>query len=353
VGTVEQLWLQLEVVGCPTVCRQCWAQGVGYPAMPIGDVARVLEQAHAFCDQHGLGFGAYPMHELAAHAQAVEILGLFANHVGAAEFEPLATTGVPLAMREDWREVLAAAAKLGTTTVWVAFHGIGVEHDRQVSRSGAFAETCLAVQRIHEAGLRVGANVFLTKANASEAGRLLDALQWLRVDELWLGPANYNPIPRARHNESLRPELSDLRPLATRIPQVSLFDHGIWANLEGHTEAAWVRRALAGDWPETARHTGQVLELVCRPNFNVHRGMAGWYRQHHGNLRRDDAGAVLGRALAAGGQPADTLWFDLDPLPPVAELATHHGDPYGQALHFIATSVRYLWMDRAQRSRHG
>jgi hypothetical protein len=119
---VARLDLQVEVVGCPTVCRHCWAQGVPYPAMPVDDVAWVLEQTRRFCDDHGLGFGAYPMHELAAHPQAAEVLGVFADHVGAAEFEPLSTTGVPLAVREDWRELLAAAAELGTTTVWVAFH---------------------------------------------------------------------------------------------------------------------------------------------------------------------------------------------------------------------------------------
>jgi hypothetical protein len=95
---VATLELQVEVVGCPTVCRHCWAQGVPYPAMPVEDVAWVLEQAHRFCDDHRLGFGAYPMHELTAHPQAVELLRLFADHVGAAEFEPLSTTGVPLAV---------------------------------------------------------------------------------------------------------------------------------------------------------------------------------------------------------------------------------------------------------------
>jgi DNA mismatch repair protein MutH len=52
---------------------------------------------------------------------------VFADHGGAAEFEPLSTTGVPLALREDWQELLAAAAALGTTTVWVAFHGLWVD----------------------------------------------------------------------------------------------------------------------------------------------------------------------------------------------------------------------------------
>jgi hypothetical protein len=163
---VATLSLQVEVVGCPTVCRHCWAQGAPYPAMPLGDVARALEQVHRFCDAHGLGFSAYPMHELAAHPQAAQLLRLFADHVGAAEFEPLTTTGVPLATRQDWQELLAAAAKLGTTTVWVAFHGIGIEHDRQVNRPGAFTKTCLAVRRVHAAGLRAGCNVFVT-ANAA------------------------------------------------------------------------------------------------------------------------------------------------------------------------------------------
>jgi hypothetical protein len=27
---VAEFWLQVEVVGCPTVCRHCWAQGVPY-----------------------------------------------------------------------------------------------------------------------------------------------------------------------------------------------------------------------------------------------------------------------------------------------------------------------------------
>jgi hypothetical protein len=262
---VAELWLQVEVVGCPTVCRHCWAQGVPYPAMPVDEVAWVLEQAHRFCDDHGLGFGAYPMHELAAHPQAVELLRLFADHVGAVEFEPLSTTGVPLATREDWQELLTAAATLGTTTIWVAFHGVGTEHDRQVNRTDAFTETCLAVQRVHSVGLRAGCNVFLTTANLPQAERLLGVLQRLQVDQMWWGPATYYPTARGRRNERLRPALSELLPLADRIRTLRPLDHDVWANLEAHTEAAWARRALAGDGPSWTRHAGEVLELVCRP----------------------------------------------------------------------------------------
>jgi hypothetical protein len=106
-------------------------------------------------------------------------------------------------------------------------------------------------------------------------------------------------------------------------------------------------RALAGDWPEQPTQHGRALELVCRPTLDVHHGTAGWYRERHGNLRRDGVLAVLGRALAVGGRPAEAPWFNLDPLPPVAELAIQHGDVHSQSLHFTATSVRSLWLDRA------
>jgi hypothetical protein len=197
---------------------------------------------------------------------------VFADHGGAAEFEPLSTTGVPLALREDWQELLAAAATLGTTTVWVAFHGLGTEHDRQVNRPGAFTETCLAIQRAHAVGLRAGANVFVTSANAAEAQRLLEALERLQVDQTAWEPATYSPTPRGRRNERLRPRPQDLLPLADRIRQLSPFHADAWANLEAHTEAAWMARALAGDWPSQSseagaapRRSGVAAGLPSRP----------------------------------------------------------------------------------------
>jgi hypothetical protein len=351
---VAMLYLQVEAVGCATVCRHCWAQGVPYQAMPLGDVAWVLEQTHRFCAAHGLGFGAYPMHEVAAHPQAAEILRVFADHVGAAEFEPLSTTGVPLAIREDWRQVLAAAAKLGTTTVWVAFHGIGTEHDRQVNRPGAYAETCLAIQRVHAMGLRAGCNVFITRANLGQAERLLGALKRLQVDGMAWEPATYYPTLRGRRNERLRPRPSDLLPLADQIRQLSLFHGDAWANPEGFTEAAWARRALAGDWPSQLaemepRRGDQGLQLVCRPGLDLHTGTAGLYRERHGNLRTDGGQGVLGRALEQGGRSMDAVWFGPDRLPAVGELAARYGDRTGQGVHFSADSVRYLWLDRARR----
>jgi hypothetical protein len=205
--------------------------------------------------------------------------------------------------------------------------------------------------------LRAGANVFVTTANAGQAERLLETLQLLGVEEMAWEPATYYPTPRGRRNERLRPRPSDLLPLADRIRQLSPFYGNAWANLEAHTEAAWVARALAGDWPgqlaETeSRHGHQGQPLICRRDLELYTGVAGLYRERHGNLRTDGGHAVFGRALEQGGRSIDAVWFGPDRLPAVQEVAARYGDRSGRGVHFTETSVRYLWLDRTQRARH-
>ncbi len=351
---VATVYLCMEVVGCPTVCRHCWAQGVPYGAMPLADIAWALERAHRFCDDQGLAFNAYPMHEMAAHPDAPRLFHLFNEHSASAGsetmFEPLTTTGVPLAMREDWRDVLKAAAGTGTMNLWLAFHGVGDEHDRQVNRRGAFAETCLAVERIREAGLSVGCNVFVTTANLPRLDELITTLRRLPIDaDMWWGVAGFLPTARSRHNERVRPTLPDLLPAAGQIRELTAPHwRAWWADLEAQTEAAYVRRAGAGEWPVQIDRRESELALVCRPNLDVHAGLAGLHREWHGNLRTDGVEPVLSRALAAGRRLDEALWFG-DPLPSPSELAVHQGDPTGLRVHPSEQSVRYLWLDRDRR----
>lgn len=163
--------------------------------------------------------------------------------------------------------------------------------------------------------------------------------------------AGFLPTPRSRRNERLRPALSDLVPVANRIAGLTAHP-GWWASLDEHTEAAYVRQALAGDWPATQDQAPGELALVCRPNLDVHSGLAGLYLTRHGNLRTDGIGVVLDRALARGRQADDALWFAaLEVLPDPAELAARYGDASGLRVHPGPESVRYLWLDRAAQQR--
>ena len=352
-GLVTMLYLCMEVAGCPTVCRHCWAQGTGYGTMLLDGIAWVLEQAHRFCHARDVGFDAYPMHEVAAHPDAARLFGLFNSHSGTAPrtdgtmFEPLTTTGVPLAMRADWREVLEAAAAAGTECIWVAFHGAGEVHDRQVSRPGAFAQTCLGAERGRAAGLGVGGNVFLTAESLPQLDELIAATGRLFDAGPCYETASYLPTPRSRRNERLRLTLPDLAPVAARLADlVNPVNKCEWTGLETRTEAAYVQQVLAGGFPPIPDPAPGELALVCRPNLDVYSGLAGLYRVRHGNLRADGVAAVLGRALAHGRQRDCELWFGPGPLPAADELAARYGDPAGLGVHPGPESVRYLWLDR-------
>jgi hypothetical protein len=344
--------LIVEVMGCPTVCRHCWALGTPYGAMPIEDVAFVLDAAHRWCDANGTRFGAFPMHEVADHPQAADLIRRFAEHDWVKEpFQPFTTTGVPLALRDDWREVLEAAAETGTTVGWVALHGHGSEHDRMVGRRGAFEETCLGIERFHAAGMTVGCNVFLTSANAGQVPELAATLSRFQVEEECWQPAAAYPHARSRRYERLRAGLADLRPFAAEIGARSGFYQQHWADLELWTEGSWVRRAGAGDWPPLPDRDRDEALLVCRPNLDVHFGRAGLFGERFGNLRHDGVEQTLGSALKARGRSLDELWFRPEHLRPLPELAVAHGRPDGDGLHFDGESVRYLWLDRMAHPR--
>jgi hypothetical protein len=327
--------------------------------MPLADIAWVLEQGQAACAEAGIVLSAYPFHEVAAHPEASSVLRLFSafpgdrsRDEGRPMFEPLSTTGVPLALRSDWAEVLATCRELGTTVVWPAVHGLGETHDRLVRRAGAYQETLLGIERACSVGMGVGCNVFLTRENLGQFDAMVADLLAHGVTQLWVGTAGYLPTARSRRYEALRPALGDLLPLVERVQALPgpRFSCKLWADLAAHTEAAYVRRALDGAWPAPPESFGDELQLVCRPNLDFYWAIPGRYRRRFGNLRCDNAQAVLRAALAHdGGSSDDALWFTLDPLPDVRTLAERYGDPAGGGVHFSPQSVRYRWLDLAQR----
>jgi hypothetical protein len=348
------LHLSLEVSGCPTACMHCWANGGAYRPMPLADVEWVLVQGQRFCHEEGLSFAPYAMHEVLAHPQAAEVLQRLIA-INATELEPLPTTGVPLATRPDWQDLLATIRELGIKTLWFTFHGVGAVHDRAVNREGAFEESCLAVERAHAAGFRCGCNVFATKEALAQFDALVQRLHDLPLDETGWEVARYHPIPRRRLSERSRPELTDLAPYAGEIAASSIFWRDKWRSLADRTESAYVDRALheitveedPWQWPASPDH----VSVVCRPNLDVYSGIAGTYGRCHGNLREDGADAVLKRALEYGSVSADALYFATDAVPPVSELAAQVGATDGTRIYFTAAEMRLRWLDLALAGR--
>jgi hypothetical protein len=348
---LPDLLMYVEVMGCPTTCQHCWAVGRPYQAMPLEDIAWVLHEVRRFCAAHDLTVDGYPMHEFAAHPQAGHVMRLFHDLWNVVE-EPIPTTGVPLATRDDWRELLETLLSLGTSTLWFAFHGASEVHDRAVLREGAYRESLRAVGLAREAGMRAGCNLFLTKDSAGQFDQLVADLQHAGIQEIIPCLYSFLPNARGRHSEPLRPEWQDVEPLVKKLDSIpeTAFWRRFWYELpHQHTESWYVRQALDDVWPEESEHWERI-PLVCRPNLDVYRGMAGQYIKRCGNLRRDGVDEVLSRAVADGASSDDELWFPGVELLPVQELAARFGDARSQRIHMHPASIRYWWSECARRA---
>jgi hypothetical protein len=141
-----------------------------------------------------------------------------------------------------------------------------------VRRAGAYQETLLGIERVRAAGLEVGCNIFLTRENLAQFDALVADLLARGVTQFWVGPANYLPTARSRRYEALRPALADLVPLVEPVQALPgpCFEWAVWADLAAHTEAAYVQRALDRAWPAEPEPGGEELQLVCRPNLDLH-----------------------------------------------------------------------------------
>jgi len=347
---LPDLAMQVEVVGCPTVCLHCWAMGRPYQAMPLEEISWVLHEVRRFCTTHQLSFTGYPMHEVLAHPQAGEVLVLF-QQLWEVAFDPLPTTGVPLATRPDWREILAPLRSYCVPMLWFAFHGTGEVHDCMVQRQGAYLESLRAVALARQAQVHTGCNLFLTTENVSHFDQLVADLLQAGMESIDPCIYGFTPNARGRLTERVRPTWQEVQPILAQLdtlPVDDLVRRG-WRE-EVHPESWFVQQALSGSWPaEPEKADQRLIWLVCRPNLDVYRGDAGHYNKRYGNLRRDGVDEVLNRALADGACSHEELWFTREQLLPVQEVAARFGDQKSQRIH-DAGSVRHWWLDCARRA---
>jgi len=247
-------------------------------------------------------------------------------------FDPLPTTGVPLATRPDWREILAPLRSYCMPMLWFAFHGTSEVHDRMVQRQGAYQESLRAVALAREAQVHTGCTLFLASENVSHFDQLVSDLLQAGMESIDPCVYDFTPNARGRLTERVRPTWQEVQPILAQLDALSVDDLvRRWWREDLHPECWWREQALSGSWP--AEPEQRLIWLVCRPNLDVYRGDAGCYNKRYGNLRRDGVDNVLNRALADGACSHEELWFTREQLLPVQEVAARFGDPQSQRIH--------------------
>jgi hypothetical protein len=322
--------------------------GRPYQAMPTEEISWVLHEVRRFCMTHQLSFSGYPMHEVLAHPQAGQVLVLF-QQLWDVAFDPLPTTGVPLATRPNWREILAPLHSYCVPMLHFAFHGTGSIHDCMVQRQGAYQESLRAVALAREAQVHTGCNLFLTSENVSHFDQLVADLLQAGMESIAPCVYRFTPNARGRLTERVRPTWQEVQPILAQLDTLPVDDLvRRWWREDLHPESWFVQQALSGTWPADAEQ--RLIWLVCRPNLDVYRGDAGHYTKRYGNLRREGVDEVLNRALADGACSHEELWFTPEQLLPVQEVAARFGDAQGQRIHIGPDSIRHWWLDCARRA---
>lgn len=313
----------------------------------------MLASVAQFCRREGLRFAPYPMHEVLGHPDAPNLLRIFAQYAPNL-FEPLPTPGPALSTRRDRDTLLDGIKSVGTKTLWFTFHGMKDAHNQVVHHKDAFDATCQAVKLGKEAGFRCGANIFVTRESAPQIPALVDLAATIGLDECCFEVTRYHPIPRLRRYEAVRPELAELTPYVDAVRQHSHFWRDKWGNLSRHTESHYVKAARNPPTDPGLRWSYLVescIRLVCRNNLDLHAGNPGAYGPLYGNLGGQEVEEILGRAVDAGPQPDEKLYFPALEIPPLADLAMRHGDPNSQRIYFSGAEMRLRWLDLANGSK--
>lgn len=354
----KTIFLQINSSGCLTTCRHCWAQSKPMPHMPLADVESILQQFSAyFTDNNDYQLIPFPMFEELAHPKASQQLKLFRQY--GMEVEPLPTSGIALAIKDDWQEILSTVKELEIPFLVLSFHGIGEVHDRAVNRKGAYNELLLALQRIKDSGLDFQANVFITKESAPQIPALINDVIGRDHQKIMPYFAHYSATSRARVYEKSRVELADLTAISETLMHYCGYapeetsQKRYLSDLEQMTEAALVKQALNLSEEERiklrpALPAKDMAWLTVTENFDLYTGHGNFLVVKHGNLKTDDFNTLMISALAAPPFSKLQSCFSTDiSQMDITDLAKRFGDPNGQKIYYHLPDIRNRWLDQA------
>lgn len=339
--------LAIKAAGCDTTCMHCWANGGRYTNMPYNDLERVVHLFSNYCKTNNYKFSFYTMHELLAHPDAVRILQL----EGQESSNVMPTSGIPIAIRDDYKDLFDTLLKLGQNILCFSLHGIGNTHDMAVGRKGAFEELKIAMERAKAAGLQYIFNVFLTKQNINQFMEMKDFLHKAGIDKAMVCIAKYCPVKRSRKYDEIRVEYSDLIPLQNELKELDSLNG--FENIEEYTEAAHYRKAVNEvntDLNFLLNKSPDFIPVICDTDLKIYNGGVDAFGKCYGSLK-DNAETVftnldddiIYERTEYWHSPA--LFYPNETIPPLNVLAEKYADKNGQKLY--QKGIYYKWLDRA------
>lgn len=351
-----QVTFDIRVSGCVTKCWHCYVDGGPGSFMVLDEFKEVLaylKELSKIALDRGVRLDPYLDLEPLLHPDCLEIFrlayGLDSGFFGSC----IPTSGLPIATRTDWENVLKVLADVGIRELQLTLHGSGKLHDRATNLEGAFDLQRKALDRIKEKGFRAHLNLIVSKS-------LLDCFEeTLRVIELdgyhyrrALIPG-YAPCPRLRDFEFQRPELSEVRPILDELIQLcdnKEQDAIHWQQAEQCTER-YVFEDLR-KYPEKYSSFRSIVDslpnwrfITVAPGLEVYYGNGNLYSERIANLRKITPRALLEEIEKRDPNYAIGGYFDIDGLPSPWEVAKASADPQSERIYHLTEDIFVKWLD--------
>lgn len=190
------LRVEAEITGCQCICNHCLTYGSKNSFnMNMDDINLILTNMKEYSQQ---GF-FFPLFDVTKHPEFIEILKL-SNEYGF-ERDLLSTNGVRSFTDKEFQEL----KDIGIVDFQLAFHGIGMTHDKFVHYEGAFDKLFSLINKAGEFGFKFWNLLFINKENASEIEELVHLLRNLvYIKDEDIGIFTYQYSGRAMRLQNLQ-----------------------------------------------------------------------------------------------------------------------------------------------------
>lgn len=341
----------LDMFGCPSRCRHCWAGVTPNARLAMNDLREVHERFRSYTRRG----------EREPFFRRVRVLSWYREPDFPPNYRDLYALERELNGGESVRHELLSiwrlardesyaqwAREIGTEKCQITFFGGEATTDYFVRRKGAFRDCLTATERLLKVGVLPRWQVFLTRRGLGELHELAALAKQLDLErraqaigrEFEAFVSTPSPDGEAWDMEDERIEADDVGAVPPYLAKKTLEHEGV-ERLE-----LWLGRSEADLWPELIsenepwRETPSVgLAFLVSSRFNVYSNVGeetAWWCL--GNLRDDGLDEIMGR-FEADATPGMQAHFQV----PVCELTERFGDPAGRKL-YSAGDLKRKWV---------
>ena len=351
-----QVTFDIRVSGCASKCWHCYVDGGPGSFMILDELKEVLvylKELSKIALDKSVRLDPYLDLEPLLHPDCLEIFRL-AYRLDSEFFGPcIPTSGVPIATRTDWEDVLKVLTDVGIRELQLTLHGPRELHDRATNLQGAFDLHRKTVDRIKEKGFRTRLNLIVSKPLLK---CFEETLRFIELHDYYYRRAlipSYAPCPRLREFESQRPELPEVQPMLDELIQLcddKEQDTVHWQQAEQSTE-----RYMFDDLykrPEKYSSFRSIVDnlpnwrfVTVVPGLEVYYGNGNLYSERIANLREMTPEALFKEIEKRDPNYALGGYFDIDELPSPMEIAKVSADPHSERIYHHTEDVFVKWLD--------